>query len=220
MDKSADSVGQLSSEAEKKAKVPFLKSVFLECDSGGKEHTFEDHKVTFRIPKGTVAKGEKVKLEIGVTICGPFNFPEDTQPISPIVWLNMVEGNCATRITFQIILPHFLTRLSLEELHYHQIELSSTDCDNCSYNKGQMNYGYAFIHCDTQPHFSANGILSCEGLTLTHHGCFYCILAKETRELIRDADYCLARIEKYLSPERSEVYFAAIYCLKTCIEVR
>ena len=221
MNRNTEIEDQLSSyfEAEKKAKIPFLKSVFLECDSSGKEHKFEDHKITFKIPKGTVARGEKVKFEIGVTMYGPFNFPEDTQPISPIIRLNMVEGNSAMRITFQIILPHFLTGLSADSgFHYHQIELARADYDNYISVNGQKKY--TFVHCNIHPHFSSKGIISCEGLNLTQSSCFYCLLAKQTHELIRDADYYLARIENRLSTLRNEVHFTAIYWLKTCIEVR
>ena len=203
-------------ETEKKAQVPFLKRLSFECDSSGREHKFEDHKITLRIPEGAVPIGEKVQLESGVTMYGPFNFPEDTQPISPILWLNVVAGDRTMRIPFQLILPHFLTSLSRERLRHHQIELAKANDDNYTYENGQMRY--KFVRCDIQPHISSNGTISCEGLNLSR--CFYCLQAKQTPELIRDADYYLVRIENCLSPQRNEVYFTAIYFLKTCVEVR
>ena len=63
----------------------------LECDFNGREYTNVDHDFTLRIPKGAVAEGEKVHFEIAVAMCGPFNFPEGTKVISPILWLCLLE---------------------------------------------------------------------------------------------------------------------------------
>ena len=64
-----------------------------------------DHDITLRIPEGAVAEGEKVHFEVGVTMYGPLIFPENTQPISPILWLYASEDVRMNEL-FQLILPH------------------------------------------------------------------------------------------------------------------
>ena len=93
------------SSAEKTAHVPFLDHQMLEIDCAGREYTNVDHDITLRIPEGAVAEGEKVHFEVGVAMYGPFIFPENTQPISPILWL-FAEEDIRLNEYFQLILPH------------------------------------------------------------------------------------------------------------------
>ena len=86
-----------------------------------------DHDITLRIPEGAVAEGEKIHFEVGVAMYGPFVFPENTQPISPILWLCVVEGDAQLRKPFQIVLPHYLTGLSKEKIEYHQVRFAKAN---------------------------------------------------------------------------------------------
>ena len=91
------------SAAQKTANFPFLEHHILECDCNGHEYTNVEHDITLRIPEGAVAKGEKVHFEMGVTMYGSFIFPENTQPISPILWLCLLEEDTELKKPFQII---------------------------------------------------------------------------------------------------------------------
>ena len=119
----------------------------LECNCNGREYTNVDHDITLRIPKGAVAEGEKVHFEVGVAMYGPFIFPENTQPISPILWLCLSEGNAELKKPFQIVLPHYLTRLSKERIQYHQVGFAKADHRNYIFVDDQMTY--RFQHCFT-----------------------------------------------------------------------
>ena len=111
------------SSAEKTAHVPFLDHQMLEIDCAGREYTNNiiDHDITLKIPEGTVAKGEKIHFEVGVAMYGPFIFPENTQPISPILWLCLLEEDVELKKPFQVILPHYLTGLSEDSMEQHKI---------------------------------------------------------------------------------------------------
>ena len=111
------------STAEQTANVPFLDHRLLECDCAGREYTNVDHDITLRIPEGAVAEGEKVHFEVGVAMYGPFIFPENSQPISPILWLCLLEEDVELKKPFQVILPHYLTGLSEEKMEQHKIRL-------------------------------------------------------------------------------------------------
>ena len=206
-------------EAEEQAQVPFLFHHLLECDYNALEYTIEDHDITLRIPMGAVAKGEKIHIEIGITMYGPFTFPEKTQPISPIVWL-CIQEDVKLKKPFQLVLPHFLTSLSKERLHYHQIKFSKASHKYLLENDQII---YKFQNCDTVtepgPLLATCGSKS-YGMIKSTHCCFYCIQANKTPDLARNAGYCLARIENsLLTHQRNEVYFTAVYFLSTCIKV-
>ena len=203
------------SEAEKKAHVPFLDHQLLECDCNGREYTNIDHDITLRIPEGAVAEGEKIHFEVGVAMYGPFIFPEDTQPISPILWLCILEGNVELKKPFQVVLPHCLNGLSKERLQHHQVGFAKAS-HNYIIVDNQMTY--TLQKSEIEPIFAFSGCRSYAVLE-SNHCCFYCLVAKKTAELAKDTAYCLTRIEFSRSPMRCEVYFCATYFLDTCLRV-
>ena len=209
-------------EAMKNAQVPFLHHKVLECGYNGMEYVIEDHDITLRIPEGAVAKGEKIHFEIAVTMYGPFNFSVNTQPISPIVWLCLLEEYAELKKLFVLIVPHFLTELTTERLHYHQVRFAKAKHSSYTLRDDQIRYN--FNSCETPALFASNGCKS-YGILKSNHCCFYCLVAEKTEKLATDAGYCLARIESSLSQchnniiMKSEVYFVATFFLNTCIKV-
>ena len=202
--------------AEKTAKVPFLDHRMLECDCNGQECTNMDHDITVRIPEGAVAEGEKVHFEVGVAMYGPFIFPENTQPISPILWLCLLEEDAQLKKPFQIILPHYLTGLSKERIEHHQVRFVKANHNDYTFEDNHMSY--KFHNYDTKPLLASSGHRN-YSILISKHCCFYCLEAKLTPELAMDAGYCLVRIELCISPRKYEFYFAGIYFLDTCLRV-
>ena len=198
-------------EAIEKAQVPFVYHHWLECNHSSVEHTIKDHDITLRIPEGAVPVGKTVNIEIGVTMYGPFTYPENRRPISPIVWL-CIEDDIKLNKPFQLILPHFLTRLDKEKLSYHQIKFAKANHGNCS-----AKTKYRFNCCDEKPLLASPGYKS-YGVLVSTHCCYYCLSANNSPELAIDAGYCLARVEKVLA-HGNEVYFTACFFLSTCIKV-
>ena len=201
-------------EAKETAQVPFLHHQLFECDCNGQEYTTEEHDITLRIPEGAVPKGEKIHFEIGVAMHGPFTFPENMRPVSPVVWLCILEEGVELKKPFQLILPHFLTGLSRERLQFHQIQFAKANHkDIALVDKQQM---YAFNSCTSRTLLASSGCKS-YGVIESTHCCFYCLEAKHTRERVKEAGYWLARIEQ---PHEDSVCFTAIYLLDTCTKVR
>ena len=203
--------------AEKNAGVPFLDHVLLECGSDGTEWTNVDHDITLRIPEGALAEGKKVHLEIGVAMYGPFIFPENTQPISPILWLCILEDDVELTKPFQVVLPHYLTGIPRERVQYHQVTFAKARHNDRSYMDDQMKF--KFHKSKVEPILASSGYRN-YGVLVSRHCCFYCLQAKQSEELAKDAGYCLTRIESFLTPERNEVYFSVTYFLETCLRVR
>ena len=205
------------SDAKMKAHVPFTHHYILECDYSGIKYTIKDHDITLNIPEGAVAKNQTIHIEIDVTMYGHFVFSKNTQPISPIVWLCTLEKDAKFKKPFKLVLPHFLTGLTKDKLHNHQVGLAKANHHNFIIEDGEMNY--VFNPCDSQPLFASSGNKSYAILEL-EHCCFYCLQANITPDLARDVGYCLTRIEGSVSPQRNEIYFIATYFLKTCIQVK
>lgn len=185
--------------------------ITLECGSSGLEHTFKDHDITLRIPEGAVAENQAINIEVGVAMYGQFIFPNDTQPISPIVWLHLESGEMKIEKPFQLILPHFLIGLTKDQLREH----------NVCFGKASLIYGiedddmkYEFKPCECKPLFASIGKKS-YAILQSDHSCFYCLQANKTPELVQDASFCLTRI---ISLQTNEVYFIATYFLNVCID--
>ena len=202
--------------AKNTANVPFLDHRMLECDCARREYTNVDHDITLRIPEGAVAEGEKIHFEVGVTMYGPFVFPENTQPISLILWLCILEGDAQLKKPFQIVLPHYLTGLSKERIEQYQVRFAKANHSDYTFIDTQMSY--KFHQCVTKPLLASTGYRN-YGVLVSKHCCFYCLIAQKNQELAFNAGYCLVRIESCISPQRNEFYFAAIYFLETCLRV-
>ena len=193
-------------EAKKRAQVPFLDHQLLECDSRGQEYTNAMHNITFVVPEGAVDHGKKIHFEVGVTMYGPFNYQEGFRPISPIVWLCLLEEDIELKKPFQLI----------EQIYHHNVQFAKANHFKFNFLGNQMTY--TFCHCDIKPHFKSIGPKSYAVLE-ANHCCFYCIEAKQTHKLALDAGYSLVRVESPLRGHKNEVYFAAIYSLETCLRV-
>ena len=175
-----------------------------------------DHDITVRIPEGAVAEGEKIHFEIGVAMYGPFIFPDNTQPISPILWLCLLNENVDLKKPFQIVLPHYLTGLSRERVQYYQIGVAKASHNDYTFVDGQMTF--KFQSSEIEAVLASRGCRS-YGVLISKHCCFYCLEANHTPELAKDAGYCLTRIESFLTPQRNEIYFSVTYFLETCLRV-
>ena len=125
-----------------KQAISFLHYEQLKCDYYGLDYMIENHDITLKIPKGAVAKREKI-LEVGVAMHGPFIFPENTQPISPILWLHLLEEDVKLNKPIELILPHCYTGslMTPDQISFALVDHSSSQ-DVTTYNDGQPHYSF------------------------------------------------------------------------------
>lgn len=197
--------------------VPFLHHHVLKCDSSEQSYTIDGHDITLRIPEGAIDDGTVFHIEIGVTMYGPFAFPKDTQPVSPIVWVCPMEDDVELKKPFQLTVPHFLTQLSQERLSSSCYDIGFAKAAHSKHNPYSRMH-YQFEDCVTKPLLTSYGHRS-YGTLLSQHFCFYCLKANRSAKLAVDAGYSLVRIETPLTLQRSEVDFCAIFLLDTCLRV-
>ena len=169
--------------AKTEAKVLFLDYKLLECDCNGLEYTSVDHDITLRILGGAVAEGEKVHLEVAVTMYGPFTFPQNTKLVSPILWLCLLEEDITLRKPLQIVLPHYLA-----ENDEHNIRFMKANHRGCKLNDSSqifynfqplVSYTYVEQICRENQGYS---------MIMTDHFCYLC-LGAEITSLSKDINY-------------------------------
>ena len=204
-------------KAEKEAKVPFLCHQIVTSNYDGLEYTYDHHDITIRIPPGAVAVGEEIQLELAVTMYGPFYFPGNSRPVSPILWLCLLKEGTVLNKPIEVEFPHFLNNLTKEKVSYHELRFAKASHNNYTFKDDQVSYH--FLSSEDEFQFSNKGSDG-YGILQTKHCCFYCIKAKKSLQLTLDTRYCLARIESRSSfVPKFEVYFAAGFLLRECLKV-
>ena len=148
----------------------------------GLEYTFDDHDITLNIPEGAVAENEIIHIEIDATIYGLwfFCFPKNAQPISPNIWLCMLEKGTKLRKPLRLIILHFLSDMTRDQLYNHQVGFTKANHNNYIIENSEMKY--KFHLCGSEPLFASKGNKSYAVLE-SDHCCFYCLQAKQTPEL-------------------------------------
>ena len=150
-------------------------------------------------------------MRVGVTLFGPFMFPENYQPISPLLQL------CPSEVDYYefkkpiiVILPHFLSEKTIENLNTGEVRFAKA---NHNYSEKDEEKCHEFEFVDTKPKFATSGSRNF-GVLQTQHCCYLCLLKKKN---LKGAEYNLVRIEKPLQPQ-SEIHFLVTYCLDTCLQ--
>ena len=180
------------------ASVPFIGEVeVLACDSRGCEYWNPDHDITIRIPPNAIPLGVTVQLEVAVALYGPFKFPNNSSPISPILWL-CSQKDIVFRKPIEIILPHFVSDIRNSDINFAKADHKWYSIDESGMKCYIFNpVGTTFVNIKegTQNY----------GLLSVNHCCYFCLTADSSfsSDLALGAGYCFWCIEKPLSPPQS-----------------
>lgn len=185
--------------------------------SEGKTFTYLDHDITIKVPSGAIQNRDKVEIEVGVLLHGPFEFPKGIKPISPILWI-CTKSDSKFQKSVEITLPHVLSSLTDKESKIYGVGFLKADHRASILKQGSSSKYFQFKSCgDTKAVFSSN-----QGTINTYHFCFLCIGAQNSRELYQRASYCLSRIDPKPWPvhnPETTIYFCISYFLPTCLKV-
>ena len=183
------------------------------CDSTGGTFYSSTHDFGFAIPEGAIPEGDSINIEVGVTLTGPFDFPQGSKPVSPIVKLCVQQQpNYQFLKPVEVVLPHYLDLTSEEDnvnsdLHIGFLKAGHELNHNQEYKFEQMDLS------DT--HFKHE-----YGILRTNHFCLLCIGEGVTHEDTAKALFYLVGYCKIMpDPTMWKVYFCVAYFLKTCVEV-
>lgn len=214
---SIDSVKELQVSSTLKPKsqsdIPFIGPiVVLQCDSDGGVYNSKIHDIQIRIPKGACAIDQKINLEFGVTLHGPFTFPkeENVKAISPTVWL-FVQKNASFNLPIELVLPHFVE---------YDGELGRSQ--RLAFYRAEKKLGREYQFRKVKN--SESGIDAYSGTLrtkLSKNPYHLCIAGKVTQALISKSKYYLIKaMPKSTDEPLWKIHFYVTNHLLTSIEVR
>ena len=194
--------------------ISFVHYELLSCDHNGLHYAIEDHDITLSIPKGAVAEGEKVHFAVGAAMYGPFKFPDNTQLVSPIIWLHLLEENTKLNKRFQLIVPHC----------YYSKSVASPD--QISFATADDRLLRDITNNDSRPHYllkllkaGKNCYINCAyGVILTDMwNQMFCIVKHTSKygHWCQDISFLLARVDLQLSSTMKEFHFYGLFDLAT-----
>ena len=178
------------------------------CDHHGCTLSIDD--ITVTIPPGAIPEGTTVHIEIGVALYGPFKFPDDQQPVSPILWFCIKEDiELLEPITYR--LPHIIKDNSNVELTFAK----ANHRGNNSAANTDTSFTFQALKCGQQD-FTKDALY---GSLSTKDFCYLCIQAKNTRELALKKGYCLHACTEKKNSTSYQIIFVCTYFLQTCFKV-
>ena len=190
--------------------IYFLYNKTLKCDHNGFKYIIDGHDITVDIPAGAVPEGKIIEFEVGVAVSGPFKFPENVRPISPIIWIHFQDDNVMNEFEkpFQMIIPHCLSGLTRNA---YQISLVKAEYDTVTVVEERAKQQYTFIQCKNFANFLVEencGVLQ----TNETNGMFSITVAllKNSESVMTNLNYCLAQVNLPPSPPNYEFHFYAI----------
>ena len=194
--------------------VPYMDPVeIVQCDSTGGVFYSSAHDFGFTIPEGAIPEGDSINIEVGITLTGPFDFPQGIKPVSPIVKLCVQQQpNYLFLKPVEVVLPHYFNLTGDEdssELQIGFLKAGHALNGNQEYKFQQIAIGLSNTHFKHE-----------YGILQTNHFCLLCIGGGVTREDTAKALFYLVGYCKIMpDPTMWKVYFCVTYFLKTCLEV-
>jgi hypothetical protein len=180
------------------------------CDQRGAELSIDDIMVT--IPPGAIPSGT-VHIEMGVAMYGPFKFPKNYRPVSPILWFCIKElDDVELSLPIEYKIPHIMTEGSDVKLVFAKATHSIS-----------VNTGETFLFellCNSESHFTyINPLMNkCGyGHLSSKHCCYYCIAAEVKPHTAMQGGFCLHTLIK---EDDDSIVLLCTYFLNTCIKVR
>ena len=178
----------------------------IEVDSAGYVYNNVSHKFSIEFPQGAIPLAKHVYVSIGIMLNGPFIFPSDMKPISPIYWI-CIHPEVKLLKSVRIRLPHIM------------------DCEGRAPTDIPMYFAKALHHNHTNDQHGKvvysfdkkNKVTIIHGQQAefeTDHFCFTCLIEHEDKN--KKHLYCCIPTVDY---NKSEIYLVVTYLLDTCIEV-
>ena len=186
--------------------VHCLATDYITVDNAGYIYNNDVHKFSIQFPQGAISLCEKVIISIGIMLHGPFIFPSDMNPISPIYWI-CCHPEVKLLKDVKFTLPHIMDSKGLDPA---EVPISFAKALHHKYTNSQHRkkmYSFQIIDKatllpDQQAEFE------------TDHFCYVCLLEHKNKCTMHL--YCCIPIVKY---KESEIHLVVTYLLETCIEV-
>ena len=183
-----------------------------DCTSDGRSYYDEHNDFRLEIPEGAIPEGERVTIDIGVALYGPYQYPEGHRPVSPVFW-----GCVRGQENFRFLKP---VKITIE----HCLRLDR-DTDTHSLGLTFLKAGHTLNSAGKYELQSADGAQDFQsdlshGTLTTDHLWFPCIEATDDHETAKRNGYFLipAYVNPIIARENQVMQFFITLKLKCCIE--
>ena len=186
-------------------------SILTDCTFKGGKFTDEANDFSLDIPEGAIPEGERLTVDLGVALFGPFQFPEGLRPVSPVFWVCVRDNN---KFNFSkpvtVTLPHFL---DLEKDDIQSLGLTFLKADHKKNSEGL----YEFQPADGDINYSNK-----TGNLHTTHFCSYCIACKDAAEVLTKTEFCIISVLPTCATldgkRQCGFFFISLNNLSTCLK--
>ena len=160
-------------------------ATLTDCTSDGRSYYDEHNDFRLEIPQGAIPEGERVTIDIGVALYGPYQYPKGLRPVSPVFWVCVRD-----RENFRFLKP---VKITIE----HCLSLDR-DTDTHSLGFTFLKAGHTLNSAGMYELHSADGAQDFQsdlshGTLTTDHFCFLCISGKDDHETAKRNGYYLIR---------------------------
>ena len=182
-----------------------------QCTYDGRDYYDEHNDFGLEIPAGAIPKGERITIDIGVALYGPFQYPEGLRPVSPVFWVCVRDQNHFQFLKpVRVTIPHCLNLESYDNIESLGLTFLKGDHEM---NPQQMyQFQQAEGHVLIEP-------LKEYGVIETTHFCSQCITSQITKGLIKKALFCISAVFPPTIYGEESAYFFITFLLKTCLKV-
>ena len=190
-----------------------LMSTLSHCTSEGRRFTDEANDFSLEIPEGAIPEGERLTVDVAVSLFGPFQFPEGLRPVSPVFWVCVRDHrNFQFSKPVLVTTPHFLDLENDDNI----TSLGLTFL-KAGHNKNSEGL-YEFKQTPGQIDLKTTKKL---GVIKMSHFCSLCLASKDIPKCLEKASFCItAVLPEFSVPvgKRAQAHFFITFLnLKTCL---
>ena len=187
-------------------------STLSDCNSEGKQFTNEANDFSLEIPQGAIPEGERLTVDVGVALSGPFQFPEGLRPVSPVFWA-CVRDNAKFQFSkpVTVTIPHFLDLENDEDIK--SLGLTFLKANHSKNSDGL----YQFRPTDGEMDFEPSQTF---GVLNTTHFCSLCIACRDRPDVLTRTSFCITSVLPQcatIGKKQNAFFFITFYNLRTCL---
>ena len=177
----------------------------IQVDANGGAHTNDSHGFSITFPPGVLLPHQTITLTVGVMMYGPFLFPDNLKPFSPIVWVCGDTNDTRLLKNARVVLPHCLDDDIGIEFFFMKTHVNH----RCEVRNNKTRYIFE----------SMGNAAILQGHCAEFFTSQFCCLCLATNVSLIEKEKVKYCITLWKSKANSVCVFAITYFLKTCIQV-
>ena len=185
-----------------------------DCTSDGRSYYDKHSDFRLEIPEGAIPEGERIIVDIGVALYGPYQYPKGLRSVSPVFWV-CVRGRETFRFLkpVKIMIEHCLRLDSDTDTHSLGLTFLKGDHSESTNQK----YLLQRLQEDEECEFIANDN---HAVLHTNHFCYQCIARNISKEFIYSANFAFLVFtpKDMVYSKPVPIFFFVIFLLEACIK--